>query len=152
MTSTSSKILNTFILLSGEVRLELPANFDTSKIVKSNKDMVEQAESLVYKWNGEIREALERELKKVKIPLRSQLCKTMIFFLKIPQTAGPLGEIDWWRERNITLSSLFEQTKQEHVEQVLEKLDLAENAAPSSFRDTRTDLSKYYLEAKDNVK
>ncbi|CAF3124414.1 unnamed protein product [Rotaria sp. Silwood2] len=27
-----------------------------------------------------------------------------------------------------------------------------ENAAPSSFRDTRTDLSKYYLEAKDNVK
>jgi hypothetical protein len=28
--------------------------------------MVEQAETLVYKWNGEIREALERELKKVK--------------------------------------------------------------------------------------
>jgi hypothetical protein len=28
--------------------------------------MIEQAESLVYKWNGEIREALERELKKVK--------------------------------------------------------------------------------------
>jgi dynein heavy chain len=63
-----------------------------------------------------------------------------------------LGEIDWWRERNISLSSLFEQTKQEQVEQVLEKLESAENAAPSSFRDTRTDLSKYYLEAKDNVK
>ncbi len=29
--------------------------------------MVEQAETLVYKWNGEIREALERELKKVNI-------------------------------------------------------------------------------------
>jgi hypothetical protein len=27
--------------------------------------MIEQAETLVYKWNGEIREALERELKKV---------------------------------------------------------------------------------------
>ncbi len=50
----------------GEVRLELPAHFDINKIVKSNKDMIEQAESLVYKWNGEIREALERELKKVK--------------------------------------------------------------------------------------
>jgi len=50
----------------GEVRLELPSHFDINKIVKSNKDMVEQAESLVYKWNGEIREALERELKKVK--------------------------------------------------------------------------------------
>ncbi|CAF3533097.1 unnamed protein product [Rotaria sordida] len=120
--------------LEGEVRLELPPQFDISKIVKTNKDAIEQAESLVYKWNGEIREALERELKKT------------------PQTPGPLGEIDWWRERNISLSSLFEQTKQEHVEQVLEKLELAENAAPSSFRDTRTDLSKYYLEAKDNVK
>ena len=74
------------------------------------------------------------------------------FRVQTPQTPGPLGEIDWWRERNISLSSLFEQTKQEHVEQVLDKLDHAENAAPSSFRDTRTDLSKYYLEAKDNVK
>ncbi|CAF3563021.1 unnamed protein product, partial [Rotaria sp. Silwood2] len=92
--------------LEGEVRLELPPQFDISKIVKINKDAVEQAETLVYKWNGEIREALERELK------------------KIPQTSGPLGEIDWWRERNISLSSLYEQTKQEHVEQVLEKLEL----------------------------
>lgn len=63
-----------------------------------------------------------------------------------------MGEIDWWRERNISLSSLYEQTKQEHVEKVLEKLEAVENAAPSSFRDTRADLSKYYFEAKDNVK
>ena len=54
-----------FSFCKGEVRLELPANFDISKVVKSNKDVVEQAESLVYKWNGEIREALERELQKV---------------------------------------------------------------------------------------
>ena len=57
--------IRTFFIFLGEVRLELPPHFDISKIVKSNKDMVEQAESLVYKWNGEIREALERELKKV---------------------------------------------------------------------------------------
>ena len=50
---------------TGEVRLELPPNFDISKVIKSNRDVVDQAESLVYKWNGEIREALERELKKV---------------------------------------------------------------------------------------
>lgn len=56
-----------FLFLKGEVRLELPPQFDINKIVRSNKDMIEQAESLVYKWNGEIREALERELKKVKI-------------------------------------------------------------------------------------
>ncbi|CAF0756790.1 unnamed protein product [Adineta steineri] len=120
--------------LEGEVRLELPKDFEVEKVVRSNKDMIEQAETLVYKWNGDIREALERELKKT------------------PQSPGPLGEIDWWRERNITLSSLYEQTKQEHVEKVLEKLEIAENAAPSSFRDTRTDLSKYYFESKDNVK
>ena len=56
-----------FRSLSGEVRLELPPLFDISKITRSNKDMIEQAESLVYKWNGEIREALERELKKVRV-------------------------------------------------------------------------------------
>ena len=54
------------IFCQGEVRLDLPPQFDISKIVKSSKDIVEQTESLVYKWNGEIREALERELKKVK--------------------------------------------------------------------------------------
>lgn len=85
--------------------------------------------------------------------MTKEIGMTLFFFLvQTPQTPGPLGEIDWWRERNISLSSLFEQTKQEHVERVLEKLDAVENAAPSSFRDTRTDLSKYYLEAKDNVK
>ena len=142
--------------MKGEVRLELPPQFDLSKIVKSNKEAVEQAETLVYKWNGEIREALERELKKVKNTMLKNAVENFLvlsfFSNQTPQTTGPLGEIDWWRERNISLSSLFEQTKEEHVEQVLEKLELAENAAPSSFRDTRTDLSKYYLEAKDNVK
>lgn len=54
------------VFAPGEVRLELPPHFDTNRIVKTNKDMIEQAESLVYKWNGEIREALERELKKVR--------------------------------------------------------------------------------------
>jgi len=54
------------LFLIGEVRLELPPLFDINKIVRLNKDVIEQAESLVYKWNGEIREAFERELKKVK--------------------------------------------------------------------------------------
>jgi hypothetical protein len=58
---------NFIFIFSGEVRLELPLLFDTSKITRSNKDLIEQAETLVYKWNGEIREALERELKKVNI-------------------------------------------------------------------------------------
>ncbi|CAF0991421.1 unnamed protein product, partial [Didymodactylos carnosus] len=120
--------------LEGEVRLELPPTLEVAKITKQNRDIVETAEAIVYKWNGEIREALERELK------------------KIPTSPGPLGEIDFWRERNISLSSLFEQTKQDQIEQVLEKLELAENPSPASFRDTRADLTKYYLEAKDNVK
>jgi hypothetical protein len=69
-----------FIFLSqGEVRLELPPLFEISKIVRSNKDMIEQAESLVYKWNGEIREALERELKKVKL---SKNFQPIIFFFR----------------------------------------------------------------------
>jgi dynein heavy chain, axonemal len=76
----------------------------------------------------------------------------LLLLVQSSQTGGPLGEIDWWRERNISLSSIYEQAKKDHVERMLEKLDLAENAAPSSFRDTRADLAKYYLEAKDNVK
>ena len=45
--------------------------------------MIEQAESLVYKWNGEIREALERELKKVKKSTTSNDIKLIILFIMI---------------------------------------------------------------------
>lgn len=77
-----------FFSRQGEVRLELPPMFDPSKIVRSNKDIVEQAESLVYKWNGEIREALERELKKVKIGEDEWKRHAAIFGCRHPKHPG----------------------------------------------------------------
>lgn len=54
--------------------------------------MVEQAESLVYKWNGEIREALERELKKVKNTIVHFIVKkTTIFLFTDTTNSWPIG-------------------------------------------------------------
>lgn len=111
--------------LEGEVRLELPANFDISKIIKSNKDIVEQAESLVYKWNGEIREALERELKKVENSIEKIISFVTGFFLWL---------LDASNARSIGRNRLVERTKH-FVEQFIRTNET--RTRRTRFRKTR---------------
>jgi len=68
---------------------------------------------------------------------------------KTPQGFGPLAEIDYWRERNAALSALHEQLR---VPSVLRLLEIFEHLDGSTFEYLRQDLSKHYVEAKDNVR
>ncbi len=68
--------------------------------------------------------------------------------LQTPQGNGPLAEIDYWRERNAALSALFEQLKLPKVKQLLDIFSNIDN----SIEYLKQDLSKYYTEAKDNVR
>jgi len=59
-----------------------------------------------------------------------------------------LAEIDYWRERNATLSALYEQLKAPRVQRFMEvysRLDY-------SFEYLRQDLGTFFMEAKDNVR
>ena len=67
---------------------------------------------------------------------------------KKPQGNGPLAEIDFWRERNAALSALVEQLKLPKVQHMLEIYSHTEG----NFEDVQSDLNKYYVEAKDNVR
>ena len=71
---------------------------------------------------------------------------------KQPQGQGPLAEIDFWRERNSALSALYEQLKITEIQNALIILKMAGVSSYSNFEYHRTELNKYYLEAKDNVK
>lgn len=71
---------------------------------------------------------------------------------KRPQGEGPLAEIDYWKERNSALSALYEQLKMTEIQNALIILKLAWTPLYSNFEYHRTELNKYYLEAKDNVK
>ena len=137
---TMQKFINhidlTIRQIEGEVRLQIPDVVlpEDAMALEKNEALLSILEAAVYNWEAQIAEAIEVQNRKV------------------PKGDGPLAEIDYWRERNISLSGVFEQTKQEKAKQIVEMLAKIESPAASSFEDQRRDLAKYYNEAKDNVR
>jgi dynein heavy chain, axonemal len=137
---TMQKFINhidlTIRQIEGEVRLKMP-DFDLpSDLKEAEKDetLLNTLEQVVYEWESQIAEALEAQNRRQ------------------PKDDGPLAEIDYWKERNISLSGIFEQTKQDKAKRVLEILAHVESPAFASFDNQRLDLAKYFNEAKDNVR
>ena len=71
---------------------------------------------------------------------------------KVPRGRGPLGEIEFWRERNTSLAALYEQINLPTVQRMLASLEAAEASMLPTFRYHFSELTKLYVEAKDNVK
>lgn len=122
--------------IEGEVRLKMPDVELPEDLtgIENNELLVLTLETAVYEWETQIAEGLEGLNRRV------------------PKGDGPLAEIDYWKERNISLSGIFEQTKQEKAKRILEILTHIESPAASSFESQRQDLAKFYNEAKDNVR
>jgi dynein heavy chain len=71
---------------------------------------------------------------------------------KQPQGEGPLSEIEFWQSRNAVLSSLTEQLNGVSIVKMLKVLELVEASSLSSFNFHYSELTRLYIEAKDNVK
>ena len=137
---TMQKFINhidlTIRQIEGEVRLKMPEIElpETMEGIEKDEALINSLESVVYEWESQINEAIEVQNRRV------------------PKDEGPLAEIDYWKERNISLSGIFEQTKQDKAKRILDVLALVESPAAASFENQRLDLSKLYNEAKDNVR
>ena len=70
----------------------------------------------------------------------------------LSQGNGPLAEIEFWRERNATLSALYEQTKLPFVRKVFEVIKEAESMLTANVQPILTELFKLHMEASDNVR
>lgn len=132
MQKFAASINRTIQQIEGEVRLEIPEMELSDNIdeIVANHELMDQIREICHEWTKQIRGALELQLKKV------------------PQGKGPLAEIDFWRERNAALSALVEQLKIPQVHKMLEAYSHLE----SDFDDVKSELNKYYVEAKDNVR
>ena len=128
----SLSITHTIQQIEGEVRLQVP-ELNLSDNVEANlaNDML----------MGIVQETCRGWYKQLTIALEAQQRKT-------PRGNGPLSEIDYWRERNASLSALYEQLRQPQVKLVLELYSHTDNA----FEYLKQDLNKFYTEAKDNVR
>ncbi|KAG5450153.1 Dynein heavy chain 10, axonemal [Clonorchis sinensis] len=68
---------------------------------------------------------------------------------KVPSGSGPLGLIDYWKDRNLILGALVEQLKRPLVKRVFELYFLGEEIQTIPELET---IQKLYSESKDNVK
>lgn len=93
-----------------------------------------QLESTMEDWAAVISSTIDEQLKKQ------------------PRGSGPIAEIDFWKERNSVLSSLYEQLKVPAMQNILAILRIAGVTSFYNFEYHRSELNRYYLEAKDNVK
>lgn len=69
-----------------------------------------------------------------------------------PNANGPLAEIEFWRERNASFAALLEQLKRPDVQHMLNVLAEAKNPVIDNFDMAKSELTKYAIEARENVR
>jgi dynein heavy chain len=122
--------------VEGEIKLKVP-DIDLGEdpvSVASEAPVVAQLENTMEEWSRILSSVVETQLNKT------------------PSADGPLAEVDFWRERNSVLGMFYEQLKLPQVQKVVVVLKTANSPIYSNFEYHRTELNRYYTEAKDNVK
>ncbi|XP_036076372.1 dynein heavy chain 10, axonemal isoform X2 [Rousettus aegyptiacus] len=132
----ANSIQRTMQQLEGEIKLEMPSISVEGKVsdLAADPDTVGILEQCVINWLDQISAAIESQLRKT------------------PQGNGPLAEIEFWRERNATLSALHEQTKLPIVRKVLDVIKEADSMLVANLQPVLTELFKLHMEASDNVR
>uniref|UniRef100_A0A8C9QJ13 Dynein axonemal heavy chain 10 n=1 Tax=Spermophilus dauricus TaxID=99837 RepID=A0A8C9QJ13_SPEDA len=132
----ANSIQRTMQQLEGEIKLEMPSISLEGEVsnLAADPDTVETLEQCVINWLNQISAAVEGQLKKT------------------PQGNGPLAEIEFWRERNATLSALYEQTKLPTVRKVLDVIRESDSLLVANLQPVLAELFKYHIEASDNVR
>ncbi|OAE19678.1 hypothetical protein AXG93_1847s1410 [Marchantia polymorpha subsp. ruderalis] len=123
--------------LLGDAQLVIPSlPADCLEKTDIDYELILQLESLLADWIPAVIHAIETEA------------------VKIPAGQSPLAETQFWRDRTNALSSLYEQLNSINAKRMLALLDAGSSNSNllASFRSQFTELSKMFLEAKENVK
>ena len=110
--------------------LEIEDTENAIKMAVSNEGMVFEIEQLIIEWQSVLNK----------------------LFNKNDQKKGPLGEIEYWKEKFSSLISLHEQIENPQVRLICKVAKEAECNSYYNFQCTIEILMKQYAESKDNVK
>ncbi|KAJ2996626.1 Dynein heavy chain 10, axonemal [Globomyces sp. JEL0801] len=134
-----SHIAHTVQQVAGETRLKIPEELTELTVLEpyqvlADKKMIDRLEELAEEWIETVAGALGKEMKKV------------------PLGNGPLAEIEFWRDRSASLSTLYEQLNLPIVHKIQTILLSGKLPSSTSLEFQLSELNKIYSEAKDNVK
>ncbi|XP_072367150.1 dynein axonemal heavy chain 10 isoform X2 [Scyliorhinus torazame] len=132
----SNQVWRTIQQVEGEIKLEMPLiDYDTDLNQFAFDPLImEKLEQSIMNWQVQISSVIEEQL------------------TKMPQGNSPLAEIDFWRERNATLSALSEQLKLPVVKKIVDFVSKVDLGLIQNLNLITTDLTKYHVEAADNVR
>jgi dynein heavy chain len=133
LTKFTNQITEVINHVNGDVTITIP-DMDPTTMSLDDGATQSKFEAALENWINATSEAIEREATRQH------------------QGPGPLHEIEYWRQRNAALSPLYELLNLQQVKEiqrVMEKMNLRRF---SEFKIQLTELTKLYVEAKDNVK
>jgi dynein heavy chain len=139
VTKFTGQVSQTMQQLEGSWKLSVPDLAVESMSVESalaQDNVLSNLERAVNEWMSTLTDALMQEN------------------TKEPDGKGPLAEIDFWRERAASLNGLCEQLESQRVMKMVELLEQSSDHANlvQQFKAQWSELTRLYLEAKDNVK
>ena len=139
VTKFTGQVSQTMQQLEGSWKLSVPDLAVESMSVESalaQDNVLSNLERAVNEWMSTLTDALMQEN------------------TKEPDGKGPLAEIDFWRERAASLNGLCEQLESQRVIKMVELLEQSSDHANlvQQFKAQWSELTRLYLEAKDNVK
>ena len=133
MTKFTSQIANAIQQVGGSFQLKIP-DVEITSVEGCDEDTNSMLEDALDEWTTVITNAME-EVQNKKHP-----------------EAGPLSEIEYWRDLNAKLTTLYEQLLSPQVKTILEVLDHNVANLLPQFNYHAQELIKFYLVAKDNVR
>ncbi|KAJ3349859.1 Dynein heavy chain 10, axonemal [Entophlyctis luteolus] len=139
MQKFASQISHTAQQVAGDTKLQIPEEVQAltnSNVGEAAKDsvIVRRLEKLAEEWVETVSGALIKESK------------------KLPLGNGPIAEIEFWRDRTASLSTIYEQLNLPIVKTLVQILSKASAPVCPSLEFQLLELNKVYTEAKDNVK
>ena len=120
---------------AGSVSSSSSALVEGAKI--TYKDRVHQLESCLITWTKQIRGVLKRSPESV---------------LNMPDSPGPLAELDFWSGKSDNLNGIFNQLQSERVRRLLRFLDQAKSTYNAPFAKLCKEVFQARAEAANNTK
>lgn len=131
----ASQITNAIQQIQGDIHLNIPdVVINKPEAHLDDYELINTLEQVLEEWSKSVANVVDQEARKA------------------PKRKGPLAEIEFWRERNATLSTIYEQINMPSVQKMIKLLELVEASMLLTFKYHFSELSKLYIEAKDNVK
>ena len=130
-----SELTDTISKREGKIKLYIPQeNLDQEMSTNDRKDMNHRLDAVLINWNRQIKELINVQVNQ-----------------NDSDNAGPIDEINQWKQRRDNLMNVKEQLENPELKQILDFLRNSNSSYMDDFTEISEDIDKCAFEAEDNL-